>query len=87
MKFIAEIDVMPLKEILDPQGKAVKLGLGNLGIQSVEDVRVGRHIQLHLEAADEASAKSIVEEACKQLLVNRIVESYTYYLAEFVLSN
>lgn len=80
MKFIAEIDVMPLKEILDPQGKAVKLGLANLGVQSVEDVRVGRHIQLSLEAEDEASAKNMVEEACKQLLVNRIVENYTYQL-------
>jgi phosphoribosylformylglycinamidine synthase len=83
MKFIAEIDVMPLKEILDPQGKAVKLGLANLGVQSIADVRVGRHIHLDLEASDEAEAKSIIEDACKQLLVNRIVESFTYRL-EFV---
>ncbi len=78
MKFIAEIDVMPLKEILDPQGKAVKLGLANLGIKSVADVRVGRHIKLEIEANQEDDAKAIAEEACKQLLVNRIVESYTF---------
>ncbi len=78
MKFIAEIDVMPLKEILDPQGKAVKLGLVNLGIKSVADVRVGKHIRLEIEADQEEGAKTIAEEACKQLLVNRIVESYTF---------
>lgn len=78
MKFIAEIDVMPLKEILDPQGKAVKLGLANLGIKSVADVRVGRHIRLEIEVATEEEAKNIAAEACKQLLVNRIVENYTF---------
>jgi phosphoribosylformylglycinamidine synthase len=52
-------------------------------VQSIADVRVGRHIHLDLEASDEAEAKSIIEDACKQLLVNRIVESFTYRL-EFV---
>lgn len=78
MKFIAEIDVMPLKEILDPQGKAVKLGLRNLGITQVEDVRIGRHITLELEAADENTARQLVETACKKLLANLIMEGYTY---------
>lgn len=78
MRFIAEIDVMPLKEILDPQGKAVKLGLRNLGITQVEDVRIGRHITLDLEAADENTAQQLVETACKKLLANLIMEGYTY---------
>lgn len=78
MKFIAEIDVMPLKEILDPQGKAVKLGLRNLGITQVEDVRIGRHITLELEAVDENTARQLVETACKKLLANLIMEGYTY---------
>jgi phosphoribosylformylglycinamidine synthase len=78
MKFIAQIDVMPLKEILDPQGKAVRLGLKNLGVQEVGDVRVGRHISLELEAADQAAAEQIVETACKKLLANLIMEDYTY---------
>jgi phosphoribosylformylglycinamidine synthase len=81
MRFIAEIDVMPLKEILDPQGKAVKLGLRTLGITQVEDVRIGRHITLELEAADENTAQQLVETACKKLLANLIMEGYTYKIS------
>lgn len=81
MKFIAEIDVMPLKEILDPQGKAVKIGLGNLGITNVSDVRIGKHITMELEAANKEEAEKEVETACKKLLANLIMESYTYKLS------
>ncbi len=81
MKFIAQIDVMPMKEILDPQGKAVRLGLKNLGVQEVGDVRIGRHITLELEATDEKAAGEIVETACRKLLANLIMEDYTYTLA------
>lgn len=80
MKFFAEIDVMPHKEILDPQGKAVKLGLGNLGISQVNDVRIGKHIRLEIEAQDESSAREKVEVACKKLLANLIMEEYTFQL-------
>ena len=78
MKFKAEINVMPLKEILDPQGKAVKLGLTNLGINGVSDVRIGKHITLELEAANQAEAEKNVETACKKLLANLIMEGFTY---------
>ena len=78
MKFVAEVNVMPLKEILDPQGKAVKLGLGNLGIQNVNDVRVGKHITLEIDAASKEEAEKNVETACKKLLANLIMEGYTY---------
>ena len=81
MRFIAEIDVMPLKEILDPQGKAVKLGLKNLGIHQVEDVRIGRHIRLELEADNESAAEETVKTACKKLLANLIMEDYTYKIS------
>ncbi|MGB3589211.1 MAG: phosphoribosylformylglycinamidine synthase subunit PurS [Tunicatimonas sp.] len=80
MDFIAKINVMPKKEILDPQGKAVRLGLENLGLDSIEDVRVGRHITLQLSASDETQAKQKVEEACTKLLANLIMESYEYEL-------
>lgn len=80
MKFIAEINVMPHKEILDPQGKAVKQGLGNLGLKSVIDVRIGRHISMEVEAATESDAKDQVETACKKLLANMIMENYTFEL-------
>ena len=80
MKFTAEIDVMPKKELLDPQGKAVMLGLEHLGLKTVQDVRVGKHITLQLEAENEAEAKGKVEDACKKLLANLIMESYRFEL-------
>ena len=80
MKFTAEIDVMPKKELLDPQGKAVMLGLEHLGLNSVQDVRVGKHITVQLEAENEAEAKVKVEDACKKLLANLIMESYRFEL-------
>lgn len=80
MKFIAEINVMPQKEILDPQGKAVRIGLQNLDIHQVADVRIGKHIQLQLEAASEAEANEIVTNACKKLLANLIMEEFEFTL-------
>ncbi len=80
MKFIAAIDVMPIKEILDPQGKAVMLGLGNLGIQQIDTVRIGKHISIQLDAADEAEARTKIETACSKLLANLIMEEYTFTL-------
>ena len=73
---------MPQREILDPQGKAVKLGLHNLGIDQVADVRIGKHITLQLEAATEAEAHAQVETACSKLLANLIMETYTFTLKE-----
>jgi len=80
MKFIAEIDVMPLKEILDPQGKAVTGSMKNLGLDDIQNVRIGKHITLEIEAQDEAVAKQRVDEACKKLLANLIMESYSFKL-------
>ena len=80
MKFIAEINVMPQKEILDPQGKAVRIGLQNLNITQVSDVRIGKHITLQLEADSEATANEIVTEACKKLLANLIMEEFEFTL-------
>ncbi|HPQ09073.1 MAG TPA: phosphoribosylformylglycinamidine synthase subunit PurS [Bacteroidia bacterium] len=75
-EFIAEIDVMPHKALLDPQGKAVLMGLSNLSITSVNDVRVGKHIQLNITANNEKEAYQIAETACKNLLHNPIIETY-----------
>ncbi|SDL68066.1 phosphoribosylformylglycinamidine synthase [Catalinimonas alkaloidigena] len=82
MKFTAEINVMPRREILDPQGKAVRLGLHNLGIDSIEQVRIGKHMTLHLEAANSEEARQKVEEACQRLLANAIMENYTFEILE-----
>jgi len=80
MKFIAEIDVMPLKEILDPQGKAVTGSMKNLGLGDIQNVRIGKHITLEIEANDESTARARVDEACKKLLANLIMESYSFEL-------
>jgi phosphoribosylformylglycinamidine synthase len=77
MNFLAEIKIMPLKELLDPQGKAVLGGLANLGIKNVEDVRIGKHIQLRIEAESAEEAKAIAEEASKKLLANQVMEDFT----------
>ena len=76
MTFQVQIKVMPLKDLLDPQGKAVLGGLHNLGMTGVKDVRVGKHITLQIEAANEAAAKEIVETASKQLLANAVMEYF-----------
>ena len=80
MKFKAEINVMPHKEILDPQGKAVMLGLHHLELDAVNNVRVGKHIDMELEADSEEEAKNMVETACRKLLANMVMESYSYDL-------
>ena len=82
MKFIAEIDVMPLKEILDPQGKAVTGSMKNLGLEDIQNVRIGKHITLEIEAKDETTAHQKVDEACKKLLANLIMESYSFELKQ-----
>ena len=76
MKYSVQVHVMPLKELLDPQGKAVLGGLKNLGLGSVEDVRVGKHISLQVEAASEDEAKRIAQEASKKLLANPVMEYF-----------
>jgi len=76
MKYSVQVHVMPLKELLDPQGKAVLGGLKNLGLTSIEDVRVGKHISLQIEASSEQQAKTIAEEASKKLLANQVMEFY-----------
>ncbi|HUC80175.1 MAG TPA: phosphoribosylformylglycinamidine synthase subunit PurS [Flavisolibacter sp.] len=76
MKYSVQVHVMPLKELLDPQGKAVLGGLKNLGLSAIEDVRVGKHISLQIEATSEEEAKSLAEEASKKLLANPVMEYY-----------
>ncbi len=80
MKFQAEIDVMPKKEILDPQGKAVSGSMKNLNLSEITNIRIGKHISLEVEADNEAAATEKVEEVCKKLLANLIMESYTFDL-------
>ena len=76
MNFSVQVKVMPLKELLDPQGKAVMGGLQNLGIKTIQDVRIGKTIQLQVDAATADDAKKIAEEASKKLLANPVMEYF-----------
>lgn len=76
MTYTVQIKIMPLKELLDPQGKAVIGGLENLGLSGVQDVRVGKNITLQIDADSPDKAKEIAEEASKKLLANPVMEYY-----------
>lgn len=76
MNYTVQIKVMPLKELLDPQGKAVMGGLQNLGLGGVEDVRIGKNITLQVNADSPEKAKSIAEEASRKLLSNPVMEYF-----------
>lgn len=82
MKFKAEIDVMPLDALLDPQGKAVTNSMKNIGLPEIEGVRIGRHVRLFVEAETKDAATQKVDEACKKLLANQIMESYSFSIEE-----
>ncbi len=82
MKFKAEINVMPLKALLDPQGKAVTGSMKNIGLAEIQGVRIGKHISLEVEAADKDAAHKKVETACKKLLANPIMEYFEFSLEE-----
>jgi len=81
-KFRAEIDVMPKKEILDPQGKAVTGSMKNLGLSEIQNIRIGKHISLEIDAETVETAHAKVEQACKNLLANLIMESYSFSIHE-----
>ena len=76
MTYTVQVKVMPLKELLDPQGKAVLGGLSNLGLKAVSDVRVGKNVTLQVEAGSPDEARAIAEEASKKLLANPVMEYF-----------
>lgn len=82
MKYTAHINIMPLKELLDPQGKAVNTSLHNLGISQVHDVRIGKHITLSIDAPGKDEAQKLAENACKKLLANPVMEKFDCTITE-----
>ena len=78
MKFTAKINVMPLKALLDPQGKTVTASMKRINLPEIDNVRIGKHITLEIDAADQAAAEQKVEDTCKKLLANPIMEFYEY---------
>jgi phosphoribosylformylglycinamidine synthase len=82
MNYRAEINVMPLKALLDPQGKAITKSMKNLGLPEITNVRMGKHISLEVEAKNREEAHQKVETACKKLLANPIMEYFEFELFE-----
>lgn len=82
MKFVAEINVMPLKALLDPQGKAVGMTMHNTGFTEVSNVRIGKHITLEIDAASKDIAIEKVNEACAKILSNPVMEGFEYTVKE-----
>jgi phosphoribosylformylglycinamidine synthase len=80
--FLAKVEVMPKVGVLDPQGKAVQGGLATLGFAGVEDVRIGKLVELRLEAESLEAARTLVEEACRKLLANPVIEQYRFTIEE-----
>jgi len=82
MKFLAEINVMPLKALLDPQGKAVGMTMHNIGFNEVTNVRVGKHITMEIDAPSKDIALEKVNEACSKILSNPVMEGFEYTVKE-----
>lgn len=76
----AHVIVTLRPSILDPQGKATQHALGNLGLASVERVRMGKFVELWIDADDEAAAREVAETACRKLLANEVMEDFTVTL-------
>ncbi|MFN2375862.1 MAG: phosphoribosylformylglycinamidine synthase subunit PurS [Candidatus Binatia bacterium] len=78
MTFVAHVYLMPKSAILDPQGKAVAASLHSLGYDEVTDARLGKLIELRLDGKDAASVSARVDEMCRRLLANEIIEDYRF---------
>lgn len=82
MKFLAQINIMPLKALLDPQGKAVLNSAKKTGHTTLTNVRIGKHIDLELDADSKDDAAQKTDDICKNILSNPIIESYEFNIFE-----
>ena len=73
----ASITVTLKKDVLDPQGKVVKQTLKNMGYSKIEDVRQGKYFEIEVQETDKKKAEKTIEEICKKLLRNEVIEDYT----------
>ena len=74
----AKITVMPKKTVLDPQGKTVRSALESMGFKGIQDVRIGKFIEVELKAGNKATLKKKLDEACHKLLSNPVIEDYEF---------
>ena len=82
MTYTIAINVMPLKDLLDPQGKAVANGLPKIGLNNASNVRIGKFITMDLDANTAEEAHEMAELACKKLLANLIMEGYNIRISQ-----
>jgi phosphoribosylformylglycinamidine synthase len=82
MKFSSKIKITLRKSILDPQGKAIEHSLKSIGYDSILDTRIGKFIELEVEADSREKAKQITDDACKKLLANPVMEDYEFEITE-----
>jgi phosphoribosylformylglycinamidine synthase PurS subunit len=75
---VARVIVTPKPVVNDPQGTTVRQGLASLGFREVTDVRIGKYIEVSLDAANEREARERVEAMCKQLLANNVIEDFRF---------
>jgi phosphoribosylformylglycinamidine synthase PurS subunit len=78
----AKVHITLKSGVLDPQGKAVQHALGSLGFGGVQDVRQGKFIEIDINETDREKAKAAVEQMCRQLLANTVIENYSVELGE-----
>ena len=76
--FLAKITITLRRSILDPQGKAVHHALESLGMAPVKDVRIGKYVEVRIDASDKREAERLTAEACKKLLANLVMEDYAF---------
>ena len=78
--YLAKITVTLRKSILDPQGKAVHHALGSLGISAIDDVRLGKYVEMKVNGATREDAERLTREACSKLLANPVMEDFSFTL-------
>ena len=77
----AKVHITLKPGVLDPQGRAIQHALASLGFSGVDDVRQGKYIELDLGETDQAAARARVDEMCKKLLANTVIENYSVEIA------
>jgi len=77
----AKIYITLKNGVLDPQGKAIEGALGHLGFSGINEVRQGKFIEVELKESDKKKAEAKIEDMCKQLLANTVIENYSFELA------
>lgn len=76
----AKVNITLRKSILDPKGKAAHHALQNLGLNNIEDVRIGKFIEMDIQADSEVTARELADTACSKLLANEVMEDYQIHI-------